>query len=70
LSQIAGQFFQCIPVYEEEQQEQLENPRLRFLTCLKMNSEIVSKGYGPNKREAKIAAVTSLLNVIAPNIFK
>jgi len=35
-----------------------------------MNGEIVSKGYGPNKRDAKTAACTSLLNIICPNIYK
>ena len=43
---------------------------MRFLTMVKMNNNIVSKGYGPNKREAKIAAVESLLSIICPKIFQ
>jgi hypothetical protein len=43
---------------------------MRFLTMVKMNSNVVSKGYGPNKREAKIAAVESLLSIICPKIFQ
>jgi hypothetical protein len=35
-----------------------------------MNGEIVSKGYGPNKRDAKAVAATSLLKIICPNIYR
>lgn len=34
-----------------------------------MNGETVSKGYGPNKREAKDKAVHPLLKIICPNIY-
>ena len=34
-----------------------------------MNGQIVSKGYGPNKREAKISAVEMLLPIICPKIY-
>ena len=29
---------------------------MRFLTKIKINGDVVSKGMGPNKKEAKIAA--------------
>jgi len=48
----------------------LDNPRLRFLTFVKMNNEVVSKGYGPNKKESKTSAVLSLLKIICPNIYE
>ena len=35
-----------------------------------MNNQIVSKGWGPNKKDAKTAAAQILLQVICPNIFK
>lgn len=35
-----------------------------------MNNEVVSKGYGPNKREAKNSAVLSLLKIICPKIYE
>ena len=34
-----------------------------------MNNEVVSKGYGPNKKEAKNSAVLILLKIICPNIY-
>lgn len=51
------------------QQEHINNPRLRFLTSVKMNSEVVSKGYGPNKKEAKNNAVHMLLKIMCPEIY-
>ena len=32
------------------------NPKMRFLTKIKINEDVFSKGMGPNKRDAKIAA--------------
>ena len=37
---------------------------------IKLNNEIVSKGWGPNKKDAKTAAAQILLQVICPTIFK
>ena len=38
-----------------------ENPKMRFLTKIVMNDEVVSKGFGPNKKVAKTAAADILL---------
>lgn len=43
---------------------------MRFLTLVKMNNNVVSKGYGPNKRESKSQAVHALLRIICPNIYE
>ena len=69
LSQIAGQFFQCIPVCEDEVHEMHDNPKMRFLTRIKMNDQVVSKGFGPNKKASKFAAANILLSLICPNIY-
>ena len=37
---------------------------------MKMNNEVVSKGYGPNKKESKNSAVLMLLKIICPNIYE
>jgi dsRNA-specific ribonuclease len=39
---------------------------MRFLTKIKINEDVVSKGMGPNKRDAKIAASQILLQIICP----
>lgn len=36
--------------------ENLPNPKMKFLTKIKINEDVVSKGMGPNKRDSKIAA--------------
>lgn len=41
--------------------EKKENPKMRFLTKIVMNDEVVSKGFGPNKKIAKTAAAHILL---------
>jgi hypothetical protein len=69
LSQIAGQFFQCIPVCEDEVHEMGGNPKMRFLTRIKINDQVVSKGFGPNKKASKMAAASILLDLICPNIY-
>ena len=48
----------------------MNNPRLRFLTKIKMIDEVVARGYGPNKQESKTAAAQILLQIICPKIFK
>ena len=35
-----------------------------------MNDQVVSKGFGPNKKASKFAAANILLNLICPNIYK
>lgn len=43
---------------------------MRFLTLIKINNNIVSKGYGPNKKDSKVAAAQLLLSVICPTIYQ
>jgi hypothetical protein len=47
-----------------------QNPKMRFLTMIKINGKTVSKGYGPTKKESKLAGVKILLTLICPNIYK
>ena len=35
-----------------------------------MNDKIVSKGFGPNKKASKLAAINILLELMCPKIFK
>jgi len=46
--------------------EHSSNPKMRFLTKIKINEDVVSKGMGPNKRDAKIAASQIFLQIICP----
>ena len=55
---------------EDEVHEMNDNPKMRFLTCIKMNEHIVSKGFGPNKKASKFAAAHILLNMVCPRIYK
>lgn len=70
LSLIAGQFFQSIPVYEDEVHEHSENPNMRFLVKISINNTEASKGYGRNKKSAKYAAAQILLQLICPRIYR
>jgi hypothetical protein len=49
-------FFNLNLIYFFRILEHSANPKMRFLTKIKINEDVVSKGMGPNKRDAKIAA--------------
>ena len=50
--------------------EHTENPKMKFMTNIKLNDIVVSKGYGQNKKSSKTAAAEILLEIICPNILK
>lgn len=50
---------------ECREQEQVDNPKMRFYGTLKFNGYIVGKGYGSNKKQVKsVAARLALMNLV------
>ena len=43
---------------------------MKFMTKIKLNDNVVSKGYGQNKKASKTAAAQILLQIICPNIHR
>ena len=43
---------------------------MKFMTKIKLNDHVVSKGFGQNKKSSKTAAAQILLEIICPNIHK
>ena len=43
---------------------------MRFQTKILFGEKIVSRGFGKNKKESKVAASKILLELLCPNIYK
>ena len=64
LTRVAQIHFQCVPIFtfEERECEPLgKNEKMRFIAYLSLNQFEVGKGYGANKRIAKMTASTMAL---------
>ncbi len=70
LGQISRKHFQCVPVFTFSEVEESENPKMRFIAILNINKFEVGKGYGANKRIAKMTAARMALQGMVPNVFQ
>lgn len=50
--------------------EENNNPKMRYIATLHLNKYSVGKGYGANKKLAKMTAARMALQGIVPNVFK
>ncbi len=69
LGQIGRKHFQCVPVFTFTEIE-TENDKMRFLATLSLNKFEVGKGYGANKKSAKMTAARMALMGMVPNVYK
>ena len=70
LSRISQYCYQCIGEFDFVEQEQTDNPRMRFYGTLKFNGFTVGKGYGCNKKQVKqVASRLALMNLV-PTLYK
>ena len=60
LGQISRKHFQCVPVFSFIEVE-TENEKMRFIATLSLNKFDVGKGYGANKKSAKMSAARMAL---------
>lgn len=57
-------------LYNGSEQEEVDNPRMRFFGTLKFNGYTVGKGYGSNKKQVKhVAAKLALMNLV-PTLYR
>ena len=59
-----------MPVFTFSEAEQCDNPKMRFIATLSVNKFEVGKGYGANKRVAKMTAARMALQGMVPNVFQ
>jgi hypothetical protein len=70
LTNLAIKHFQCFLEMDYVEQEQTDNPQMRFYGTLRLNGHIVGKGFGSNKKQVKFVASRLALQNIAPNLYK
>ena len=69
LCNMSIKFFQAVPEFDFREEEQTDNPRMRFYGTLKLNGYLVGKGYGSNKKCVKnVAARLALIN-LTPTLY-
>ncbi len=50
--------------------EEQGNPKMRFIATLNLNKYAVGKGYGANKKQAKMTAGRMALQGMVPNVYQ
>lgn len=50
--------------------EEQGNPKMRFIATLSLNKYAVGKGYGANKKQAKMTAGRMALQGMVPNVYQ
>ena len=50
-------------------EQETSNEKMRFLASLSLNKIQVGKGYGANKKQAKMTASRMLLQAMVPNVY-
>lgn len=69
LGQISRKHFQCVPVFSFVEVE-TENDKMRFIATLSLNKFDIGKGYGANKKAAKMTAARMALQTMVSNVYK
>jgi dsRNA-specific ribonuclease len=57
-----------VPVFSFIEVE-TENEKMRFIATLSLNKFDVGKGYGANKKSAKMSAARMALQSLVPNVY-
>lgn len=70
LTNLAIKYFQCFLEMAYVEQEECNNPHMRFYGTLSLNDRVVGKGYGGNKKQVKLVASRLALQNIAPTLYK
>lgn len=66
---ISRKHFQCVPVFSFTEVE-TDNEKMRFIATLSLNKFEVGKGYGANKKLAKMSAARMALQGMVPNVYR